>query len=199
MSGTQAPNERPNKLRANARITAGDPAPDCALTNSAGEAVTLSQYWREKPLTLVFLRHFGCVFCREQVAVLRRDYQKLLAAGTRIVCVANGPYKAGRAFEIFFDLPFAVLVSDTTEPFEAYGLAKATLGQLFNPAMVLHGLNALLHGHVQGKVIGDPYQLPGTFIIDTQGIVRFVHRNRDAADHTTVDMILSNLPRGEAG
>jgi peroxiredoxin len=37
----------------------GDKAPDVVLSDSNGDEVRLSSLWRERPLVLVFLRHFG--------------------------------------------------------------------------------------------------------------------------------------------
>jgi peroxiredoxin len=37
----------------------GDAAPDLALADATGASVQLSDLWRERPLLLVFLRHYG--------------------------------------------------------------------------------------------------------------------------------------------
>lgn len=37
----------------------GSPAPDAPVENAHGEAVRLSELWRESPLIIVFLRHLG--------------------------------------------------------------------------------------------------------------------------------------------
>jgi peroxiredoxin len=37
----------------------GDKAPDLRLRDSSGAEVSLADLWRERPLVLVFLRHFG--------------------------------------------------------------------------------------------------------------------------------------------
>lgn len=37
----------------------GDPAPNVALFDTNGHPVYLADSWREKPLVLAFLRHFG--------------------------------------------------------------------------------------------------------------------------------------------
>ncbi|HEY6417899.1 MAG TPA: hypothetical protein VIX59_02755 [Candidatus Binataceae bacterium] len=37
----------------------GDKAPDVRLRDSNGQTLALSELWRERPLVLVFLRHFG--------------------------------------------------------------------------------------------------------------------------------------------
>jgi peroxiredoxin len=40
-------------------LTVGDSAPDVELTNAEGQPVRLSELWREQPIVLLFLRHFG--------------------------------------------------------------------------------------------------------------------------------------------
>ncbi len=40
-------------------VAVGDPAPDLILRDQDGVEVRLSSYWRERPVALIFLRHFG--------------------------------------------------------------------------------------------------------------------------------------------
>ena len=40
-------------------IKPGDAAPDVTFGRSGGGDVALSAYWREGPLVVAFLRHFG--------------------------------------------------------------------------------------------------------------------------------------------
>jgi peroxiredoxin len=37
----------------------GDRAPDLTLVNGRGRPRRLSSFWKQKPVVLVFLRHFG--------------------------------------------------------------------------------------------------------------------------------------------
>jgi peroxiredoxin len=42
-----------------AKIEKGDAAPDVTLRDATGTLQRLSELWRERPLVLAFLRHFG--------------------------------------------------------------------------------------------------------------------------------------------
>ena len=33
-----------------------------------GRTIRLGELWADRPAVLVFVRHFGCLFCREQIA-----------------------------------------------------------------------------------------------------------------------------------
>lgn len=37
----------------------GAPAPDVIVADTQGNSVALSDYWRDQPIVLAFLRHFG--------------------------------------------------------------------------------------------------------------------------------------------
>ena len=40
-------------------LAVGDPAPDLVLLDAEERPVFLSALWKERPLALIFLRHFG--------------------------------------------------------------------------------------------------------------------------------------------
>jgi peroxiredoxin len=42
-----------------AALKAGQNAPDIRVTDAAGTSFSLYELWRDRPLVLVFLRHFG--------------------------------------------------------------------------------------------------------------------------------------------
>lgn len=42
-----------------ADLAVGDAAPDLVLLDAEERAVALSSLWKERPLALIFLRHFG--------------------------------------------------------------------------------------------------------------------------------------------
>ena len=175
-------------------IAVGDPAPDDTLTDTEGQQVTLAGLWKEKPVALVFLRHFGCIFCRENLALLKSDYPKFVEAGGQIACVGQGSHKVAKAIKILLDLPFPVLTcGDDLTIFREWGLTRATFGQIFSPTVLIAGIKAMFHGHRQTGVIGDGLQMAGSFVVDTEGVVRFVHRNKTAADHAKNDDLLKAI------
>jgi peroxiredoxin len=140
------------------------------------------------------MRHFGCPFCREQVSRLKEDYAKIVTANADVVCIGQGPYKAGKAFSIYFNLPFSVLVcGDDLSVYRNYGLDKGTPNQLFGINVLLRSLAVFKFG--VGKVDGDPKQMPGAFIVDPTGKVLYVHRAKNQADYISTQDILKALDK----
>ncbi len=58
---------------------------------------------------------------------------------------------------------------------------------------MLRGLEAASKGHHIETVVGDAFQMPGTFIIDRDGIVRYARYARDAADHPATSELVEAL------
>ena len=54
MNGAEKP-----KMTGEAGILAGHPALDVTLENGAGVSVQLSEFWKDGPLAVIFMRHLG--------------------------------------------------------------------------------------------------------------------------------------------
>ncbi len=176
----------------------GCPAPDLTLTNTKGESVALSSLWAVKPLILVFLRHYGCAFCKEQVFRLRTDHERIVAAGADVVCVAMGPHTAGRAFQIVMQLPFDILATgDSIEPFRAYGLGRASIWQLLSPVLWARILRNAFRGFVNklNEAQGDLAQMSGAFVVGTDGKFTYVNPAWVAYAVVPTDELLRSLPK----
>ena len=162
------------------------------MADSTGAKVTLSSFWSKGRIVIVFLRHFGCPFCREQVVKLRDDFALAQSSGLDIVCIGQGSYKTGKGFSIYFNLPFPVLVTeDDNSVYKRYGLLQGTPKQLFGIDVILRGLSALRHG--MGAVEGDATQMPGIFVVDTNGTVLLARRAASQADNLSVQQILNAI------
>jgi len=142
---------------------------------------TLRDQWAGGPALLAFLRHLGCLFTREWVADLRRTVDAD-PAYPPVVFVHLGAVADGEAFFGKYD-PTARAIADPAEGlFKAFGLGRGRLIQMLGPEVIACGLRATFKGHGQGKPIGDPWILPGLFLVEGDRIL-WDHRARHAGDH----------------
>jgi len=172
-----------------------DPAPDVPLLDLSARQASLSSFWRHEPAVVVFLRYFGCPFCQAQVVALRDERDRFDAAGAGIVLIGQGQPSDAQAFTERLRQPFDCLVDPTRSAYRAYGLARANPAQVFGPRVALPFLRANLGRETlqRGLQGGSFYQMPGTFVIDTDGVVQMAHRNRHVADTPANDRILNVL------
>jgi hypothetical protein len=142
---------------------------------------TLRDQLGEEETLLVFLRHFGCIFCRETVADLRAvaeadpDYPPVLFffQGTPI---------GGRAFLRRY-WPAVRAVADAELRFyRAFGVERGGLVEMFRPEVWRAQRRARAKGHENGERSGDIWRMPGAFLVRGERVL-WAHAFRHAADH----------------
>lgn len=134
------------------------------------------------PTLVVFLRHAGCTFCREALADLKKKRNEIEAGGTRIALVTM--VDDASAEELFrgHGLADVERFSDPAQSlYRQFGLELASLRKLFGLKTWWRGFVAVLRGHGFGKVRGNVYQMPGTFLVH-QGNIVTAFRNRTPSD-----------------
>lgn len=172
-----------------------DAAPDSKVILSDGTEKRLSDFWSFKPLALLFIRHFGCPFCREEVARLRREKETVDRAGFQVLLVSMGTPEEAEGFRRQFNLPFTIICDPEKALYKAYGLKGRSISQIFSPKLFLKGLKAVGQGFLPGLSLGDPFQLPGVVVIDVKGHIRFRYYSRDPSDYPSIAIIVDVLSR----
>lgn len=132
------------------------------------------------------------MFCRETVKDLRHVSQTV-PGYPPILFFFQGNTQEGRAF---FDKlwPEARAVSDSALRFYgAFGLTRGGLRQMFGPEVWLRGAEAALKGHTVGVPVGDPWIMPGAFLIHQQTIL-WQHTFNHAGDHPDWPKLMQYLP-----
>jgi len=179
-------------LRSTARAHREDQTPpvvplDMALSLYRDEAGTdLLEASRQQPQFLVFLRHFGCTFCREALSDLATINDRLRDVGTRLVLVHMST--ENEACDMFdrYGLPGVTAISDPDRVlYRAFALRRGTPTQLMGWSVWKRGFEAgVKQRHGIGWLRGDAAQMPGAFVVSSGRVVaQFVHET--AADRPT--------------
>jgi len=153
----------------------------CEMRSHRG--ATLFQLSVESPVLVVFLRHTGCVFCREALADLSRQRAMIEGTGARLALVhMSEPLSATLRFERY-SLGDVHRYSDPERVlYRAFGLDRGSLQQLFGAWVWWRALVAAVQGgHWFGRLEGDVYQMPGVFLLN-HGRIMAEHRSASAAD-----------------
>ncbi|MBN9661802.1 MAG: redoxin domain-containing protein [Acidobacteria bacterium] len=154
-----------------------------ALRRKTQYGITLDEHSRLTPVLLVFLRHTGCMFCREALADLARQQQEIEAQGARLVLVHMGNEAHVAGFFRQYGLENVPRISDTERTlYRAFALSRASLFSLLSPKVWWRAFQVSVLGrHGVGPVAGDGFQLPGAFLIFHGEIVR-TYRHQSPAD-----------------
>jgi peroxiredoxin len=164
------------------------------LADEDGVPVSLGDLWKRGPVVLLFVRHFGCVFARQQVNELKKYLPELHSRGAELVVVGNGSPEFAAAFreELAFD--GTILVDPSLEAYRLAGLRRDFSAAL-SPRSVLNAWRALRDGYRKRKVQGDPWQQGGVFVIAPGDQVRYAYVSQVAGDHPAPSDVLEAVER----
>jgi peroxiredoxin len=125
------------------------------------------------------------------VAQLRDDRERFQEAGGAVTLIGLGSPEQASAFCADRDVRFACVTSPDRSAHRAYGLRRGSLDQVAGPRVWLPWIQNQLGEKHQGRFgQGDTAQLPGTFVVDRAGIVRFAHRGRRSNDVPSNEEVL---------
>jgi len=133
-------------------------------TNKGDSVQQLSMH---QPVMVIFLRHFGCTFCREALAELSQKRTAIERKGLKIVFVHMADNETANRYFNRYNLPKVEHISDPEcEYYAALGLVKGNFKQLLGLTGWIRGFTAgIVEGHGIGKQMGDGFQMPGVFIV----------------------------------
>lgn len=158
-------------------------------TNLGNNLAELSD---QSPVLLVFLRHFGCVFCKDSMDEISKRKIKFEKEGIKIVLVHMSDYKTASSYFKKFNIQDLEQVSDEAcKYYAAFGLVKGSFSQLFGLKTLIRGFEIastkqMLPGLTR---IGDGLQMPGIFLLKDGAIVEsFIHSS--VADKPDYDSFL---------
>src|SRR5262245_56596446 len=161
-----------------------------SILDEKGNQVVLGSLWRERTAVIALVRHFGCLFCREQVTELARSLDRIHGAGAELHVISNGQPMYIEAFRDTTRFRGPVYTDPSLTVYKAAQLRRGIESTL-NPAMLLHAVRALRAGHRLSRPQGDVQQMGGVLVITPAGDVRFHYISSTAGDHPEIDDVIS--------
>ncbi|MCC6445723.1 MAG: redoxin domain-containing protein [Armatimonadetes bacterium] len=128
------------------------------------------------------------------MAQLRRDEAAFHRRNASVALIGMGTPGETDAFCRSRSLPFACLSDPSRQAYEAYGLARVSLPQILGSGRAyIRMASAFMQGHGFSRPVGDARQMPGVFIVDRAGRVRYAHRHKDVSDNPPNEALLAVL------
>jgi peroxiredoxin len=184
---------------------AGDAAPDPTLPDTSGEPRRLSEYWAHGPALVIFMRHFGCSCLQERWEGLKIELADYADAGARVVAICQAEPERARAVAERREYQFPLLCDPEFNAYQAFGLLE---GQ---PSQILHDFpwqagdeetaRTLFLEPRRGTeraVVDSPWQLPGEFVIGSDGLIKLAHRYQYCEDFPPKTVLLGAIAAAEA-
>jgi peroxiredoxin len=147
-------------------------------TNKGNNLLDLSN---QNPVLLVFLRHFGCVYCKESmmdIALKKINFEK---KGVHVVMVHMAEFDVAESYMKEFSLTDIEHISDIDcKIYAMFGLVKGSFSQLFGLKTWIRGFEIAVTKQMipSNKRVGDGFQMPGVFLIkDGEVVSSFIHKS----------------------
>jgi peroxiredoxin len=121
---------------------------------------------------------------------LELHHEALKNSGLQVIAVAQGEPKHIDRYCGKLAPHITCLAREDTSAYTDYGLTRMGLKEITHPGNVSAGIRILKGGYRPGEVIGDVAMMPGTFIVDTGGIIRFAYYSEHAGDHPRFEDLL---------
>jgi len=135
-----------------------------------------------RPTLVVFLRSFGCTFCREAMADVAAAKHAIHDAGANIAFVHGASSIEAAPWFAKYDLDDVMAVSDPDlAHYKAFGLGRTNTGSMINPRVWTRGaMCAVSHGF-GSQTYTMMRQLPGVFLVQHDRMLA-AYRHRSPAD-----------------
>lgn len=159
------------------------------------EGLSIDKLSNAKPVLLVFLRHFGCVFCREALQDLSKLQSEIVEKGGDIVFVHMADKGTAQEYFEKYNIQDPKWVADPEcDHYQEFGLLKGTFSQLFGFKTWVRGFDsAVMKGNgVSWKQLGDGFQMPGVFLIN-KGKIDYCFIHKSVADRPDYLSILAQV------
>ena len=169
-------------------IKVGEKAPDFVLNNALGKAVSLKEKLKQGPVVLVFYRGAWCPFCNMHLHVMQESLPEFKKYGAQLITIT--PQTPDKSVEQFREkgYPFEVLSdldSKVMKDYRLYFELPAELVEVYKN----HGLDIEAYNG-KGR---NALPVPGSFVIDTNGIVRAKHADTDYKERMEPSAIIDAL------
>ncbi len=131
---------------------------------------------------MVFLRHYGCIFCKEMV----RDLKAAAEADSTypaLLFFGQGDADETKAFADKLWPEMSIVRDPDRHFYSAMGLGKGSVYQMFGPSVWACGIRAGFKGNFQGRRVGDIWTMPGLFAVDRNANVIWTHEFEHIAKH----------------
>ncbi len=169
-------------------VQQGHNFPAFALTNANNETRSLKNFLSQGPLVISFYRGAWCPYCNLEINALQQRLPEITAAGAQLVAIS--PQLPDKSVD---QVASSQLTFDVLSDLENKLAKKCSL--VFSLPESLRPIYAAWQIDIPGHNGDYSFELPipATYIVDTNGDVRYAHVNMDYTKRLEPDVIIEQL------
>ena len=162
------------------------------VLDADGRSIEVGSLWAKHTAILVFLRHFGCIHCRDHVVQLEQELAQFRAKGAELYVIGNGSPSFIEGLRAQTGWTGPVYTDPSLAVYKAAQLKRGVLRTL-DPRGYGKALRAMAGGQRQGRTQGDQWQQGGVLVVAPDGGVLYQQASERAGDNATGAQILAAM------
>ncbi|GAC1678071.1 MAG: hypothetical protein PVS2B2_14930 [Candidatus Acidiferrum sp.] len=163
------------------------------LPDVEGHDLRLGTLWSRQPVVVGFLRHYGCLFCRERVAQLLEGESLFRSKGGSLALIGLGDRELASVFRKETGLTCPLFIDEKREAYRAAGLGTGSILHFIRPSYRKSQQRALAAGHRLHGSGKNPFQLGGSFVFAPGNVDRFAHVSETFGDNAPIEELAAAI------
>jgi peroxiredoxin len=142
---------------------------------------SLNELSDQQPILLIFLRHFGCTFCKETLLYINKLRPEIEAKGTKIVLVhMHDEEKANEELKKYSLTDLDIVSDPESMLYKGFHLKRGTLSQVIGFKVWIRGIYLWItkRAFISNPEGVDVFQMPGIFLVHKGEIMKqYIHNS----------------------
>ncbi len=169
-------------------IEVGQPMPEIEVQNAEAVAVNLNALAAEGPILLVFYRGGWCPFCNFQIRELTLAHAQFDERGVTPVAISVDRIEEASKTQQAYTIPFPVLSDPDLIAHKGFRVINEVAEQE-SAKLKMMGMDLEASSGRQHSTVA----IPGVFLIDKEGVVRWAHANADYRARPSIEQLLAAI------
>lgn len=174
------------------QLKEGQQMPEFVFNTPFEKDLSFHEVAKGKKTGLVFLRYYGCSLCQLDMGYFAEEYGKIAAAGGQLlIVIQSDPKRLADELKKPDAFPYRIVCDPQKVLYEQFSIKPAgSKEEMAGPNTMDKIMRAKDAGYQHGDYEGEELQLPAAFIVDENGIVRYVHYGKTVDDVPMVEELL---------
>jgi peroxiredoxin len=155
-------------------LRVGEKAPNVKFQSTSGGVVALKTLYKNNPVVLTFYRGAWCPYCRLELTQYNDELGDFRRAGVRLIAATPDTFTEIRRLQKKLNLGFVILKDGDNSAAMKFGL-KFLVPDKLNKVYQSFGIDIKRSTGQSTPSL----PIPGTYVIDQKGIVRYAYVNLD--------------------
>ena len=164
-------------------------APQFKLPNAQGKTISLSKVLEKGPVVLTFYRGSWCPYCNLQLRALQAKLNEIHALGATLIAISPEVPDGSLSENEIHKMEFTVLSDQDAKVASQYGVAWEVPEFLIAHMRVDRNLDLIKINNGNKNLL----PIPATFVLGSDGIVKWSYVNVDYRTRSEPDQILEVL------